>query len=150
MKYINGDLFKSNADVIAHQVNCKGKMCSGVAKQVKELYPEAFDEYEYMCCEHGFDADSLLGSVCDVKTDSGVIIANLFAQNCYGYDGGKYTDYDAMRNALHTMNEKYAGKTVAIPYLMGCDRGGGSWSVVSKIVEDELKDCSVEVYKLNK
>ena len=36
IKIINGDLFDTDANIICHQVNCKGKMGSGVALQVKK------------------------------------------------------------------------------------------------------------------
>lgn len=42
LKHIKGDIFKSNADAILHQVNCQGVMNSGVAKQVREKYPIVF------------------------------------------------------------------------------------------------------------
>lgn len=44
IKVINGDLFTSDARIIAHQVNCQGKMDSGVAQQVKNKYPNVYDK----------------------------------------------------------------------------------------------------------
>ena len=38
IKVINGDLFNSTARFIVHQVNCQGKMGSGVALQVKQKF----------------------------------------------------------------------------------------------------------------
>ena len=46
MEIINGDLLKSSCIYIAHQVNCMGKMNSGVAKQIRETYPTVFKEYQ--------------------------------------------------------------------------------------------------------
>ena len=43
IKHIKGDIFKSNADAILHQVNCQGVMGSGIAKQVKENFPVVFE-----------------------------------------------------------------------------------------------------------
>ena len=37
LKIIDGDIFASGADIIAHQTNCQGVMGSGVAKQVSSL-----------------------------------------------------------------------------------------------------------------
>lgn len=75
------------------------------------------------------------------------VIINLFAQDKYGYDGRCYTDYDALRKCLETVNKQFAGKRVAMPYLMACHRGGGDWSVVSKMIEDTLTDCDVTLYE---
>ena len=37
-----GNVFDTDAKYICHQVNCKGKMASGVAKEVRERYPDAY------------------------------------------------------------------------------------------------------------
>ena len=38
IKIIDGNLFDSKAKIIAHQVNCQGKMNSGVAKEVRQRF----------------------------------------------------------------------------------------------------------------
>ena len=47
-KYENSDLTYSNAEMICHQVNCQGKMGSGVAKAIKEKFPTAYQMYMNM------------------------------------------------------------------------------------------------------
>ena len=37
-KLINGDLLNANTDFICHQVNCQGKMNSGVAKAIRNKW----------------------------------------------------------------------------------------------------------------
>ena len=70
---------------------------------------------------------------------------NLFAQENYGYDGKCYTNYDALRECLNDVKYVCSEDTiVAIPYLMGCHRGGGDWNVVYKMIE-EVFDDNVEV-----
>lgn len=162
IKYVNGDLFASDADVICHQVNCQGVMGSGVAKQVREKYPTVYQYYKALCdndkkvmAARGLAKTTLLGKAQIVPKKDYFVgerqdkqkIANLFAQEFYGYDGSCYTDYDALKRALTYVNESFRGKTVAMPYLMGCHRGGGDWSVVIKIIEDTLTDCEVVLYK---
>lgn len=162
IKYVNGDLFMSDADVICHQVNCQGVMGSGVAKQVREKYPTVFLYYKALCDndkrimrELALTNTTLLGKAQIVSKKDYYVgevqdkqkIANLFAQENYGYDGKCYTDYDALRRALAYVNEKFSGGTVAMPYLMGCHRGGGDWEIVLKIIEETLTDCDVTLYK---
>lgn len=164
MKYVKGDIFESNADAILHQVNCQGVMRSGVAKQVREKFPTVFKYYKARCDEDkrfrkqsGSAKSSLLGlaQIC-YKEDYRVgnvkdtqVIINLFAQDKYGYDGKCYTDYDALRRCLETVNKQFVGKKVSIPYLMACHRGGGDWNVVSKIIEETLVNCDVMIYEYN-
>ena len=66
---INGDLFETTAKYICHQVNCKGKMGSGVAKQIRERYPEVYSAYRLECNlfdEQGLPK-SLLGIILPVQ-----------------------------------------------------------------------------------
>lgn len=148
MKHICGDIFLSNADVILHQVNCQGVMGSGVAKQVKEKYPVVFNYYKSWCDNPNIK-QGLLGQIQTVYTDDSEkqAIVNLFAQDRYGYDGKCYTSYEALKSCLIKVNEQFKGKSVAIPYLMACHRGGGDWSVVSKMIEETLTDCDVTLYE---
>lgn len=164
IKIVDGDIFNCDADAILHQVNCQGVMGSGVAKQVREKFPTVFKYYKACCDEDkrfkeqsGITKSSLLGlaQVCykedypvgDIK-DKQVII-NLFAQDRYGYDGNCYTDYEALRKCLKTVNKQFSGKRVAIPYLMACHRGGGDWDTVYQMIVEELADCNVTLYRYN-
>ncbi|WP_411668007.1 hypothetical protein [Bacillus subtilis] len=38
IKIIQGDLLEAKENIIAHQVNCKGVMGSGIALQIKKKY----------------------------------------------------------------------------------------------------------------
>lgn len=49
--YKDGDILTSTADVICHQVNCKGVMGAGLAKQIKQKYPAVFKLYKKRCDE---------------------------------------------------------------------------------------------------
>lgn len=150
LKIVDGDIFESDADIIAHQVNCQGVMGSGVAKQVREKFPYVYEYYKSACSEpHA----NLLGECMMVPTDPLLCeqwIANLFGQDKFGYDGKCYTDYGKLREALRSLNRFAKGgkpTSVAIPYLMGCHRGGGDWEIVSKMIEEELTDCDVTLYR---
>lgn len=151
-----GDLFDSNADVIVHQVNCRGVMGSGVAKQVKARFPETFRKYVHVCetFERYFSLDKLLGrALLTSESFNGrrVYIANLFAQKNYGRDGKCYTHYGAFREALRSAASQISplGKLkVAMPYRIGCDRGGGDWNTVLSIIEQEFGDFDVTLYEL--
>lgn len=148
IKHVEGDIFESGAQVILHHVNCQGVMGSGVAKQVREKYPVVFEYYKSWCDDLSLKP-GLLGQIQTVYTDDAgkQAIVNLFAQDKFGYDGNCYTSYEALKKCLESVNKQFAGHTVAIPYLMACHRGGGDWSVVSKMIEDTLTDCDVTLYE---
>ena len=153
IKHIKCDIFESGADIICHQVNCQGVMGSGIAKQVKEKYPVVYKHYKRMC--EIYSPKALLGTAQFIETDSVPFIGifNLFGQEKFGYDGKRYTDYVSLYKCLEkvkeeTMDKKY---TIAIPYLMGCYRGGGNWNVVYKIIEEIFEDspCDILICEYN-
>ena len=143
IKHIKCDIFESGADVICHQVNCQGVMGSGVAKQVREKYPNVYENYREMC--KMYEPSELLGCVFSGNVRDEIRIDNLFAQENFGYDGKCYTDYNALRKCLEAVADHYSNKTIAIPYLMGCHRGGGDWNIVYKMIEEIFADSDCEV-----
>lgn len=149
IEIIEGNIFKSNADVIVHQTNTKGVMGSGIAKQVKQLYPSVFSEYKKKCDDAKLMRYEILGDfqLCNIGNNK--YICNIFGQKNFGYDGKCYSNYEALRTAFVGLNEFCSGKSmsVAIPYLMSCHRGGGDWNIVSEIIEQELVNCRVVFYK---
>ena len=83
-------------------------------------------------------------------------VCNMFAQSNYGYDGKQYTDINALRECftklyelLHEKNNNYMSK-IAMPYKIGCCRGGANWADVYKMIEDIFVDCEVELWRLDK
>lgn len=142
--HYHGSIFDAGAQVVAHQVNCRGVMGSGVAAQVARLYPNVYEAYKNFC--KIVPDDELLGKCLLVRDmDSSVYIANLFGQYDFGRSR-RHTNYSALARALHFLAEHMRSNDltqVAIPYKLGCDRGGGDWDVVYRLIEDELADFIV-------
>ena len=126
-------------------------MGSGIAKQVKEKFPSVYTQYLelYNIVPRqtqllGFSQPC--GTDMISKNNHNTIIMNLFAQENFGYDGKCYTDYAALRRCLDMVKYACSEDTiVAIPYLMGCHRGGGDWNVVYKMIEEVFSDFDGEV-----
>ena len=150
IKIIDGNLFDSKANIIGHQCNCQGVMGSGVAAEARHRYPNVFEAYR----QDYLDGKLKLGYVCFATAKQDQVIANMCAQNIFGYDGGVYTNYDGLQKCLDTVKEyamfSYDVKPViAFPYLMSCYRGGGDWNVVYKMIEDTFDDFDVEIWRLD-
>lgn len=150
IKICQGSVFDSKAPLIAHQVNCKGVMGSGLAKQVRARYPSVFDEYALFCKQHNYSEDAL-GKIQVVSTHERCI-ANLFAQYSYGRDI-QQTQYEALRKCLWELRAyatKHGIKRIAIPYKLGCGLAGGSWKVVFPMVYNTFFDFPIvlEIWKL--
>lgn len=145
IQHVKCNIFDSGADVVLHQVNCQGAMGSGVALQVRKRFPRVYYAYKKACDAKAGARRDLLGIAQIIMADSNMFIANLFAQENFGYDGACYTDYDALRKCLETVKTNCVGKRIAIPYLMGCHRGGGDWSIVYHMIEEVFCDDSDDV-----
>lgn len=149
VKIIQGNILESKADIICHQVNCIGKMNSGVAKAIREKWPCVFIAYQTM---YETEVD-LLGRIQPVYigTEDGRdrAVINMFAQYNYGYDGRRYTSYDAFWSCLGEI-KKYItpGKTIAFPYNIGCMRGGANWEVIKTMIIEVLgEDYKIEFWR---
>lgn len=131
MDTIYGNIVTGAYDIFCHQVNCRRVMSSGVAKQIRDKYPEVFQAYARKI--------PVLGDILPVSCFDGRICVNLYAQDGYGRDK-QYTDYQAFQKCLDSLVDFLATQrqdaVVAFPYNIGCGLAGGDWSVVEKLLED--------------
>lgn len=142
-------LLEAKEDIIIHQVNCQGKMNSGIAKQIREKWPQVYNDYMVKWSSYASRPSILLGEVQLVAVEDNKFVANLFGQLSYGYDGQRYTSYDALYDGLtyvKNMAQQF-NKSVAIPFKMGCERGGADWFIVDSMIQRVFADYEVHLYK---
>ena len=135
------------ADVICHQVNCRGVMGAGVAKAISKKWPIVKLEYEAACTSAASPYD-LLGIAQIVKVENGFGVVNLFGQLNYGRSKVCYTDYRALEKAMKSVNNLFKGMTIALPWKIGCGLAGGDWARVEEIIMRSFVDCEVKIYAL--
>lgn len=147
--YQNEDIRKTNCTAIIHGCNAQGKMASGVAKAIRDKWPEAYESY----MSWGYYSGYRLGDVIFTKTDDGKTIGNLITQENYGYDGKTYANEDAIRIALQnfvlhwkSINEEKCliGYPPIASSKIGCGLGGLKWEDVSKIYEEISKEHNID------
>lgn len=157
IRIVNGDLLDSQAQVIAHQTNCCKGFGSGVAKAIKEKYPIVAEKHRLACeINEGVKGNTpadLLGRIQPVSVSDPMFlgdkyVVNMYAQENYGYDGAKYTSYDALDTCLSklvTFCKDKGIKTVAFPYGMSSVRGGANWEVVMALINAHFGDTDIDV-----
>ena len=161
VQFVKGNLLESNCDYICHQVNCCGKMNSGIAKQIRDKWPIVYHNYmaKYNAVSGMADEwagryegggpsanEMLLGDIQIVGLWEDYYAApihqsviNMFSQEHYGYDGRRYTSYDAFWNCLNLIKQSVPkGKTIGFPKKIGCDRGGANWPVILEMITEVL------------
>lgn len=73
----------------------------------------------------------------------------MYGQETYGYDGRRFTSYDAFWSCLGKIRERVPhGATIAFPDRIGCGLGGANWEVIRTMIEQALGDYEVYIYKL--
>lgn len=135
----NSDVFdvRYHRYILAHQVNCMGKMGSGVALYIKRRFPDVYAKYLKLCNKY---IPCLLLGYAQIEQSvfrGHAPIANIFGQESYGYSGWQYTNYNAFEKAFNMVcryckENEFPG--IVVPYKIGCVRGGGSWNVILEIM----------------
>lgn len=125
------DFANQNGFALIHCCNAQGKMGSGIAKQIKTKFPNAYKEY--------MQSHSLGSLSCDDLSNPSII--NMVAQKYYGNDGKKYINYGVLANCLSRISSSGINThTIVVPKLMGCGLAGGRWDVVEELVIGMLGD----------
>lgn len=139
-----GNIFEQgDINVIVHQANCYHTMGSGIAKIIREEYPEA---YEADCKTiKGTEKLGTYSTAFIKRGDREFVIANLYGQG--GFDkrkqGLRDTNYDALHDALVSLRDDILKAnegtsrtiTIGVPYGIGCGLGGGRWGIVTAIIQ---------------
>ena len=143
MQYILKDITTVTEGVVAHGVNCQGKMGSGVAKAVRETWPSAYAVYRR--APIGSD---MIGSCLIVTIAERLFVANCYTQVFYGV-GGKFARPEAIRESVGRAFEwaYYYNVPLYMPKI-GAGLGGLDWhkEVVPIIAELEGTYPDVDTY----
>lgn len=142
--YKTGNLLDSPESHIAHGCNCQGKMNSGVAKAIRERWPNVYEDYIQFDKEIGLRP----GDITVTQLDDNKFVANLMTQTFYGYDKRQYVDYDALRTCFQRLKRIMKPEhSLAIPKI-GAGLGGGDWKIIEQIIEKEMHGVDVTCYVL--
>lgn len=137
--HIIGNLLDSQMDYICHQVNCQGKMGSGIAKSIREKWPIVYARYMEWYHGHYYHNKIILGDIQLVQVSDKQVVINMAAQDKYGYDGKRYTDYEAFYSCLEAIKKNVPmGSSIGFPYKIGCVRGGANWNIIKTMIIEVL------------
>ncbi len=141
-------LEEKDINVILQQCNLYCTFGNGIAKVIKDTYPEA---YEADCKTKKGDK-SKLGTYTTAATQDGKIICNCYSQTGMGASD-RNTSYNDILSIFKTIEEKIrkrnaSGTTkeliIGIPYKYGSGIAGGSWRIVNAIIEEAFKKSPVK------
>lgn len=138
MIYKKGNLLDVNTGIIVHGCNAQGVMGAGVAKLLKEKYPDCFKNYvQDLDFGHGLGNVSWCWLYCGDSHERNVCIASCITQEFYGRDPDtRYVSYDAIDDCFYTVfaEASECGWDVHMPKI-GAGLGGGDWKIIETIIE---------------
>ena len=152
IKIIDGNLldFPNGINYIAHSCNTQNIMGGGIAKQIKDRYPTAYQAD----CFAMYEDDNVLGeysfAVADATQTKGIY--NMYTQDKIG--GARAVNYEAFYVALTKVantieweddtDEKTS--VFGLPWMISCGLAGGSWNVIFSMINDILIDRKFKTY----
>jgi len=143
MKIVNGNLIDlsedGHFDVIIQGCNCQNTMGSGIAKEIRSRYPQA---YEVDLRTKKGDRDKLgTFSLAYVNKVYPFIIVNAYAQFDYNRNGSKidHFEYDAFERILNTLSKNHGHYRYGLP-MLGMGLAGGDPERIMGLIEKFDRD----------
>lgn len=142
MKQIKfGDILSVKQGIIVHGCNAQGVMGSGIAAEIRAVYPGAYLEYikYFQSAPRDCLDKAALGEVITYDVpDTQLTIANAITQLTYGKDGRRYVSYAAIQasfdRVIQLATQGGALRSVHYP-MIGAGLGGGDWAIISDIID---------------
>lgn len=157
IKYVSGNLVTSDCDVIIHGCNCFHTMGGGIAREISDTYPEAYEADK----KTAYRDRRKLGTISYCRTinknfpEKPLYIINAYTQYDFGRrEGSVYVDYDAVRSSLEKVNDMFSPKVFGETFKIGLPKIGaglaqGDWNILEKIVNEAFSGRTVYVYQLD-
>ena len=156
----NGNLLKSDCNIIAHCCNCQGGFGSGIAGQIRREFPYAYQAFsedvrspedKLGTYTLGLPFEQVNARLDNIKNYN---IFNLYGQLEYGPGDKQYINYNAFLQSMILMFEKitdWKSKStksfkVGMPYLIGCGLAGGDWNVVEELILNVSCQYNNDIY----
>ena len=154
-------------NAIAHSCNTRNIMGGGIAKQIKNRYPQAYEadteihmRREYETLDESVD---LLGTYSKAEINSKFLpndkgyIYNMYTQANIGE--GRQVHYEKFWQALKRVEQDLfemnvnkheynasAPPVLGLPYGISCGLAGGNWGIIKAMIEDIFLDSPIQCY----
>ena len=145
MKVIKGNLvqlaLEGKFDVIVHGCNCFCTMGAGIAKTIKEFFPEAYeaDLHTTKGDREKLGGYSYATYTQELSTGANNILTIINAYTQYDYKSkGVRVDYSALENVMMTIRGRYRRKRIGFPKI-GAGLAKGDWGKISEIIDRTLE-----------
>ena len=142
---VKDNLLDSDCQILLHACNCWHTMGAGIAREIKQRYPEAFTVY----CETPYGDRRKLGCFSIARAACGRIIVNMYVQ--FEYGRGRQIDYGALAQCLARIRKlvRDSGRRPRVgSYWLWCYHAGGDVVRVQQIMAAAFSDYPLFVYSV--
>lgn len=157
MKAIEANLldFPNGINMIFHQANTENVMGAGIAKQIRERYPEAYKvDRDYFVPKGKDRLGHYTQALVNGDDTAYKMVANLYGQmlnedSIFGIRTNYFALRDALRDCLGNYNaffSHYDKPICGFPWLMSSNLGGGDFNIVRHIVEEAMEEHHLTGY----
>lgn len=136
-------------DIIVHGCNCQNTMGSGIAKEIKERYPQAYEIDTAYHKKIMFEVEKL-GNYTEAFIEEPIIgsshqfrIINAYTQVGYLPRGIDHFEYVSFILILKKLSVIYGNKRFGFPYI-GMGLAGGNKEIIMSLLENFAQDISME------
>lgn len=145
--YIKGNATQprgAGEKLLAHIVNDKASTWGGgFAFVVRKTWPLVQEDFKRWATEK---SHFVLGNIHISPVNESLRICHMIAQHGYGPSPTPRIRYDALRKCLEALRAEALPRTLSVhmPFI-GTGQAGGSWEIVSELVENSLSQSGVPV-----
>lgn len=148
-----GDVLNVPTGIIVHGCNSYGAMGAGIALQIKNRFPTAYDVYRAEVVRRS-PALLELGTITYAEVAPFKFIVNAVTQASTG--SGRQISYDAIVECFEKVNQfaheiadRNSGRKLDVFFpAIGAGRGGGDWPIIEMIIDRTVDDDFTKVLYL--
>ena len=133
-------------DVIIQGCNCFHTMGAGIAKYIKQDFPEAFEADK----QTKYADKNKIGTFSEATVERNghkFVVINAYTQ--YKYGGGVDNfEYDSFPSLLQSIKAKYGDKRIGLP-LIGCGLAGGDEPRILKMIKDNFEGVNYKLVEID-
>jgi len=135
-------------DVIVHGCNCMNTMGSGIAAEIRQRYPEAYEADTAYSLKLQDDTNSQVQKLGNysahlVKGEHNFLIVNAYTQVMFTPRGVDHFEYASFEVILKKFAHEYGPFRIGFPYI-GCGLAGGNKELIVAMLEDFAETVSAQ------
>jgi O-acetyl-ADP-ribose deacetylase (regulator of RNase III) len=132
-----GNLLAVERGILVHGCNARGVMGAGIALQIKQHFPQAFEVYAQAHKTTGLK----LGTITWAEVAAQKIVVNAVTQDHYHHPNPEVVlvDYDSVERAFEAVRPLADRERLPVHFpLIGCGLARGKWQEIAPRIERAL------------